>query len=130
MANLTADQANELAHNFLKLAQGIGDFRIANRHRLSPGDNQSLANWQWSIMNYGEDILAFSTTLVMNDVQSSLKIINDTTVQIKETIQHLENIQKGINVAAAVVTLGASIISKNPKAIADAIGGIVDAWNA
>jgi hypothetical protein len=130
MAQLTSQQANDLANNFLVLAQSVGDFRINNRSSLTVEDNQKLANWQWSIMNYGEDILAFSTTLVMNDVQTSLTQINDVASKIKGTIQTLQNIQKGINVAAAIVTLGAAIISKNPLTIADAISSVSDAWSA
>jgi len=66
----------------------------------------------------------------MDDVQTSLAQINNVTAQIKGTIKNLQNIQKGINVAASVVTLGAAIISKNPETVASAISGAVHAWNA
>jgi uncharacterized protein YoxC len=130
MAKLTSLQANILANNFLGLAQAIGDFRYENWNNLSKADNQKLGDFQRSILNYGEDILALSTTLVMDDVQTSLAQINNVTAQIKGTIKNLQNIQKGINVAASVVTLGAAIISKNPETVASAISGAVHAWNA
>ena len=129
MAKLTSLQANILANNFLGLAQAIGDFRYENWNNLSKADNQKLGDFQRSILNYGEDILALSTTLVMDDVQTSLAQINNVTAQIKGTIKNLQNIQKGINVAASVVTLGAAIISKNPETVASAISGAVHAWN-
>lgn len=130
MAKLTSKQANDLANNFLGLAQAIGDFRYNNWNSLSKTDNQRLGNLQWSILNNGEDILTLSTTLVMDDVQTSLTQINNVTTQIKGTIGTLQNVQKGINVAAAIVTLGAAIISKNPQAIVDAISGVVSTWTA
>lgn len=130
MAKLTSKQANELANNFLGLAQAIGDFRYNNWTKLSKDENQRLGNFQWSILNNGEDILALSTTLVMDDVQDSLSQINDVTMQIKGSIDKLENVQKGIDIAAAIVTLGSSIISKNPKSVVKAIKGVIDTWKA
>lgn len=130
MAKLTSQQANDLANNFLGLAQAIGDFRYQNWNALSKAENQKLGNSQWSILNYGEDILALSTILVMDDVQTSLTQINDITTQIEGTIKNLQNIQKGINVAASIVTLGAAIISKNPQSITDSISGVVETWKA
>ena len=128
MAELTATQANALANNFLGLAQAIGDFRYDNWNELSQPQNQQLSNLQWSILNYGEDILALSTTLVMDDVQTSLDKINNITVEIKTTIHQLKNIQKAINVAAAIVTLGGAVISKSPSAIGSALQGMIDSW--
>jgi hypothetical protein len=130
MATLTAKQANDLGKDFLALAQAIGDFRYDNWNTLSKEDNQRLSDFQWSILNYGEDILALSVILVMDDVEASLTKINTISSKIKGTIQVLKNIQKGIDVAAAIVTLGAAIISKSPKVIADSIDGLVKSWDS
>jgi hypothetical protein len=128
MAKLTAQQANILANNFLGLAQAIGDYRYENWATLSKGDNQKLGTLQRAILNYGEDVLALSTVLVMNDVADSLNRVNDITAQIKSTIQKLKNIQKVINVATAIVSFGAAIISKDPQTISTTLDGVFDAW--
>jgi len=130
MAKLTAQQANELANNFLALAQAIGDYRYQNFDNLSKTQNQKIRDLHWSILNYADDLYTLSATLVMDDVQASLASISSVTSQIKATYKTLQNVQKAINVAATVVTLGASILSKNPQAIADSIGGLVDTWNS
>lgn len=130
MANLTSIQANALSNDFLGLGQAIGDFRYNNWNELSQPQNQQLGNLQWSILNYGEDILALSTTLVMDDVQTSLDKINNITVEIKATMQQLKNIQKAINVAAAIVTLGGAVISKSPSSIGSALQEMIDSWKA
>jgi len=130
MAKLTSKQANELAGNFLGLAQAIGDFRFSNWKELPKEDNQRLGNLQWSILNYGEDILAFSTMLVMDEVKVSLEKIRDISKDIKDNINSIKNIQKGINIAASIVTLGAAIISKNARSVTDAIDGLAEAWEA
>ena len=130
MANLTSKQANELAGNFLGLAQAIGDFRFSNWKELPKEDNQRLGSLQWSILNYGEDILAFSTILVMDEVKVSLEKIKDISKDIKENINSIKNIQKGINIAAAIVTLGAAIISKNARSVTDAIDCLAKEWKS
>jgi len=126
MGYLTQDQANDLANNFLILAEEAGKFRINKKNKLTPLESQKLADWQWQIINFGEDIIALSVTLVMEDVQISLAKIDQITVQIKSTIQTLKDIQKGIGIVAATVSLGAAILSKQPLAITDSIAGLID----
>jgi hypothetical protein len=128
MAKLTSAQANALANDFLGLAQAIGNFRYDNWNEMSKTQNQQLGKMQWSILNYGEDILALSTTLAMDDVQASLNKINDTTLEIMSTIQQLKNIQKVINVAGAIIAFGGAVISKDPSAIKTGLQGVIDSW--
>lgn len=129
MPNLTSQQANKLANEFLALAQAIGDYRYSNYDNLSPEENQQLKNYHWSILNCSDDLFTLSANLILNDVNSSLIAISDITTEIKGTYQNLANVQKAINVATSVVTLGAAIISKNPQAIADSLSGLINTWN-
>jgi hypothetical protein len=129
MAKLTSQQATGLANNFLGLAKVIGDFRYKNWNKLTKSEKNKLAAFKSQILKSGEDILAISTNLVMDDVQTSLEEINSLSSQIKGTVENLKNIQKGINIAASIVILGSSLISRNPKSIIDAIIGITDTLN-
>ena len=130
MAKLTAQQANELANNFLGLAQAIGYYRYQNFDTLTKQQNQKIRDLHWSILNYADDLYTLSATLVMDNVQTSLTSIGAVTTKIQSTYKTLQDVQKAINVAASVVTLGGSILSKNPQAIADSIRGLVATWNA
>src|SRR5258707_14508389 len=107
MAQLTSQQANDLANQFLALAQAIGDFRNNHWNDLSKTQPHQLAGQHWSVLNFGEDILALSTGLIMDDVAGSLKSIKTITGQIKSSLGTLKDIQKGIDIAAAIVTFGA-----------------------
>lgn len=129
MATLTAKQVNELANNFLALAQSIGDYRYQNFDNLTKPQNQKLREAHRRILDYSDHLFTLSATLVMEDVQASLTSIGEITEQINSTYKTLQNVQKAINVAASVVTLGASILSKNPQAIVDSIGGLIETWN-
>ena len=128
MAQLTAQQANDLANQFLALAQAIGDFRYNHWSDLSKAQHHRLASQHWSVLNYGEDILALSTALIMDDVSSSLASIKTITGQIKSTLGTLKDIQKGIDITAVIVMLGAAIISQSPIAIAGAVQELGQRW--
>lgn len=130
MAKLTSAQANALANDFLGLAQAIGDYRFENWNTISKSQNQQLGELQWSILNYGEDILALSTVLVMDDVKASLDQIDNITLEIKSTIQQLKNVQKVINVASAIITFGGAVISKDPAAIKSGLQGFIETWKS
>ncbi|RFM28018.1 hypothetical protein [Deminuibacter soli] len=130
MPQLTAEQTSQLAHSFLVIAQAVGEYRIANINTLSEAQNQQLRSLHWNILNYSDDLFTQSTLLVMNTVQDSLAKIAGLTEELKSSYHQLQNIQKAINVAAAASTLGASIMSKNPAAIAGAIKSAIDAWKA
>lgn len=128
MAKLTSQQANELANYFLGLAQAIGDYRFDNWSTLTKAENQKLGSLQWSILNYGEDILVLSTTLVMDEVETSLAEMQAVTQDIKKTIHKLKSIQKAFDLASSIITLGGAILSKNPDAIGSEIKSLAKTW--
>ena len=128
MDYLTPLQANDLANQFLSMAQSIGDFRYQHWNGLSTAQHQRLSSLHRNVLTYGEDILVSSTVLVMEDMEGSLAAIRDVTGQIRSALGSLEDIQKGINVATAIVALGAAIVSRNPLAVAGAIEGLGTSW--
>lgn len=130
MPTVTSKQLTELGDDFLSFAQAIGDYRIQNRALLSDEQNLQIKNFHWTLLTYADDFYTTSAKLMINDIQASLATIKDITGQINQTYQQLRNVQKAINIAAAGVTLGAAIFSKNPEAVGNAISELVNAWKA
>ena len=124
MPKLNATQASELARHFLALAQSIGDYRFRNWQKLTKKQNQQLGDFHWSVLNFGEEMLALSTSLVMDDVKNSLDRIGELTVKVERTLGGLAKIQSIINCAAAIVILGGAIMGKDPFAIQKAIDNL------
>lgn len=124
MVKLTAKQASDLANNFLGIAQAIGDYRFEKWDKLPKDENQELGKLQWSILTHGEEMLAASTALVMEEAGDALAQINDISERIGKNIHNLQQVQQVISVAASVIMLGASIVSKNPAGIADNLQGL------
>lgn len=130
MENLTSQQAADLGKYFLEINGYIEDFRFDSTIPLSNEQKQQLDDLLDQNSRFGQDILALSTKLIMDDVRESMEKIKNITGEIQSTLKTLKNIQKGINIAASVVTLGAAIISKNPGIITGAIKELVNACKA
>jgi len=130
MANLNSDQAKQLSDNFYFLGRAIGDFRYYNWDRLTLDENKELSDIQNSVLRFGEDILAYATTLIMDEVVDSLDKINTITTEINDTIKTLNNIQKGLNVAAAVLILGVAIMNRDTQGIGNSIKEVYETWKA
>ncbi|MFT4856537.1 MAG: hypothetical protein ACI9UV_001121 [Algoriphagus sp.] len=128
MSHLNLGQAKQLSENFHFLGRAIGDFRYYNWDRLTLDENKELSDTQNSVLRFGEDLLAYSTTLVMEEVVDSLEKINTITTEIKDTIKTLDNIQKGLNIAAAVLILGVAIINRDTKVIGNSIKDVYETW--
>jgi hypothetical protein len=130
MGNLTSEQALELSNYFLTLSQTIGQYRIDNFESLSSDQDNRIKDLHWSVMMYANNFNALSTILVLDEVEESLNAINQITRNINETISHLENIQKVIDIATAVVSLGASILSTDVLDINNSIQELSDLISA
>ena len=122
MAKLTSKQVNELANYFLALAQSIGDYRYKNYDSLTDTQNKKLRESHKRTLDYSDDLYTLSATLVMDDIDNSLTLLESITKKIMKSYKSLEDVQKAINIATSVVTLGASIFSLNPQAIIDSMG--------
>ena len=125
MSHLTSEEANGLADNFIALARSVGDYRFANWKDLSSKEKEQLGNLQDSLLDQGEKILAFSVSLKMEEVSESLNNIQIITGKIQRTMRKLDDIQKVINIAAAALTLGSAILTKDVKAIGQRIDELV-----
>ena len=68
-------------------------------------------------------------TELSEDVQMALDRTVEVTVEIKKTYNTLANIEKGIAVATAVVTLGQTILKRDPSDINNALNDLLDKWN-
>ncbi|MDY7394851.1 hypothetical protein UMM65_06330 [Aureibaculum sp. 2210JD6-5] len=127
MGKLTSKQVHELANNFLALAQSIGDYRYKNYEVLTEEENKILRETHKRTLDYSDDLYTVSATLVIDNVKSSLAELDAITENIRMSYQSLEDVQKAIDIATNVITLGASIFSLNPQAISDAMGSLKDA---
>lgn len=130
MATLTSQQANELANYFLAMAEAVGDYRYQNFDSLSTQENKEIKDSLVFIRKCANELFTLSATLVLDDAQMSLSTIGEVTNQMKGTYKKVQDVQKAINMAASIVTLGKAILLKNPQQIGDAAGKLAECWKA
>lgn len=127
-SELTASQITELARQFEKTAQIIHTYREENFTDFSLQENDELRELHYQILNAADELYTTSARIVVQDVSSALTEIKEITEDIKDSFEHIRNIQKVLNVAAAVATLVSSLLTKDPQTIAEAISNLVSTW--
>ncbi len=130
MAQLTSQQVNELADNFLAMAEAIGDYRIRNFHSLTKAQNDELSASTKQVLQYADDLYTLSAILVMDNVQNSLITIKQITGEMKNTYQKLLLVQDALDIAGSAVTFCKAVVSLNPHSIIVATGGLIACLNA
>jgi hypothetical protein len=128
MAQLTSQQSAVLAENFLELAEAVGNYRMEHWETLSDEERKEMKAYQYSLLNYSDEMSTNAARLVMNDIEDSLDTLRDVTQQIKKDYGKLQKIHKVIHIAAASVALGAAIFSKQPQAIQHSMKNLVSKW--
>jgi hypothetical protein len=126
MANLTPQQANDLANHFKTMGAAVGDYKRQNFDRLSKQQIQGISELHGTILNYANEMYTLSAILVIDDVEASLASISEVTNRMNSTYQTLKDIQKVINIAGAVVNLGKAIVDRNPHSILVTLSSLED----
>jgi hypothetical protein len=130
MAQLDFQQVHDLADNFLAMAKAIGAYRY-NNPNLEAELDQKINESHKSILKYATKLYTVSAIIIIadEDVQNSLSQIGDLTNQIKETYAKLQKVQKAIDVAASITSLGAALFSKDPTAVGKSINDLLNIWS-
>lgn len=128
MPQLTLQEADTLASNFLGLAQSVGDYRHSHWDQLSKSDNLSLGELQTGLLNASDEMTYEATSLIIDDVHDSLLTIQGITGEIRQTINNIEKVQNVIYIATSLVALGAAIVNKDPESIEASIEHLVKDW--
>lgn len=124
MATLTAQQVKELSKHFFLVAQSLTQFREARWDALSKEQHQQLSRLQWSVYNTTDDLLALSAVMALDEVQESLRQINEATQSANKTIEATDDVDRVISIVTQVVRLGGAVLSQSPLAIISALADL------
>lgn len=119
-------QAFELSDYFHELGNALGEYIQANKAILADDERNELFDNQVVLLQMSGKINMMGVTLVFEDVQESLTQLNTITAAVKKTVRKVLAVQDAINVAAALVSIGTAIISKNPQLITKSAGKLGD----
>ncbi len=125
MAKLNKIQLAQLGDSYLLLAQAVGNYRIEHYNELSSVMKKRIREYHKNLIDYADMYYAASTIFIVENVETSLAQIANVTSGLDKAIKKVNKVQLVINTVAAAVRLGASIVSKQPKAITTALNDLV-----
>lgn len=125
MQQLTAEQLTQLGYSFLSIANAVDEYRMQNRAQLSYDDNQTLKILHSTLTHIADDLFATSAISLISEVESSLQKLKEVTGDINTTYHKLRKVQKAIDIAAAAVTVGTAVLTRDGKGIRNAVSDLV-----
>jgi predicted tellurium resistance membrane protein TerC len=114
---ISADQAREIAREFLEMSHALGSYRFRNWSRLTKSQRQGLENAEWEMLNYSSSFVTAAAGIVLADMAHTLDEIAAATAEAKKAVAAITEVKDVLKVAAALIQLGGAIASRNPAAI-------------
>jgi hypothetical protein len=112
MANkLTADQAFALSKAFHNLSTALGNFRYDHWDELSARERQELEDKQWTLFNTASDLNARSVVMRSEILKEHLDALKRITVAMDTAAKKIDEIKRGLRIAAKAVAFGGGIAS-------------------
>jgi hypothetical protein len=120
---LTADDAEQLADRFLQFEQALRNYR--NEYNdLSDTQKTAIKEREQKIHLMAQQKFTEAVGFIIDDAQASLEKIQLATQKATDAVTTIETVKKVIAVAAGVIKIGVSVISKDVGGIVDGIGQV------
>ena len=127
---LTDDQMQQLAQSFHDISVAIGQIRldaIKDGARLTDPGIVQLQGYVFSLKNVSDNLAVQSANLTLQNADQALQQISVATQTADHALDKLAMIDKAIQIASAVIVLGAAIASHDPSQIGSAAKSVVTA---
>jgi hypothetical protein len=122
-----ADEAQQLADLFSKLADEVDAFRNAHYDDLSPAERADLEEKIQQLYDFHDKFAGDAIQNTLDAMQGDLNELTRVTTQAKDALQHLETVQRVVSVVAAAATLAEDIVTADYGAIPDALHSLTQA---
>jgi hypothetical protein len=127
---LTDDQMQQLAQSFHDISVAIGQVRLdaikAGASLTDPNIVQ-LQGYVFSLKNVSDNLALQSANLTLENADQALQQISVATQKADLALDKLAKIDKAVQIASAVIVLGAAISSRDLSQIGAAAKGVVTA---
>jgi hypothetical protein len=127
---LTDDQMQQLAQAFHDISVAIGQVRldaIKAGASLTDAGIVQLQGYVFALKNVSDNLAVQSANLTLQNAAQALQQISVATQTADHALDKLAKIDKAIQIASAVIVLGAAIASHDPSQIASAAKSVVTA---
>ena len=129
MATLTKKQVSQLGQTYMRLAQAVNIYFVENYDQLSTKSRKEIRTYYKQLNDTSDYFFLASSKMILNDAEATLNKISAITKDLNKAIAKIKKVQTFVDTFGAAVRLGASIISKQPKAIARALEDFILEFN-
>jgi hypothetical protein len=123
MDQITTDQLNALAQQFLAMGNALAAFR-ENAQGISPGDESNLEQLSDTLLDNAGQLVTMAAIASGEEAASAVNNLSKINDQITQSIQHLTDVQKAIDIATAALKVVVSVVSMKPGDIINSVGGL------
>jgi len=127
---ITDDQMQQLAQAFHDISVAIGQIRLdaikGGASLTDPGIVQ-LQGYVFSLKNVSDNLAVESANITLQNADQALQQISVATQTADHALDTLAKIDTAIQIASAVIVLGAAIASRDPSQIGSAAKSVVTA---
>jgi|WetSurMetagenome_2_1015567.scaffolds.fasta_scaffold78526_2 hypothetical protein len=120
---LTADDAEQIADRFLQFEQALRSYRNDN-DELSDTQKTAIKELEQEIHLTAQQKFTEAVGFIIDDAQASLEKIQLATQKATDAVTTIETFKRVIAVAAGVIKIGVSVISRDVGGIVDGIGQV------
>ena len=124
---LTSPQAMDLAEEFGEAAEQIRQWRRANRTKITRKENEQLRELTVSLTMIAQTVATNAVGLALDEATVTLAGLESATTRAKKAIKNVQNAKKGIEISAALISLAAAVVSKDPGGVAGSLQALVKA---
>jgi hypothetical protein len=125
---LTDDQMQQLAQSFHNISVAIGQVRLDAIKAGASLTDAAIVQLQgnvFSLKNISDNFAVQSANLTLQNVDQILNQIAVATQTADHALDELASIDKAVQIASAVIVLGAAITTHDPSQIANAAKSVV-----
>ncbi|MBV8895263.1 MAG: hypothetical protein JO051_02045 [Acidobacteriaceae bacterium] len=123
----TADQPQQLADLFTKLAAEVDAFRNAHYDDLSPRQRADLEAQIQQLYDFHDQFCGEAIQNTIDALQGDLTQLTNVTYQASDALKHLRSVAQIINIVSAASTVVSDIMAADYGAVPDAVRSLVQA---
>ena len=114
---LTADNARDIADQFLDAAKAIDQYLDDNFRGMTRPEYETLSESQKPLLRVSAFMTAVAVGLSIEQMADDAAELVQVIAEAKESLAQLEAVGRGIRIAAGLVDLATAIMAKDPGAI-------------
>lgn len=124
-AQLSSDEAFDLADSFDRAANCVSEYRMQHRNELSDAEKDRLFHDARTMRTLADRYRAVAVSVEGADAAEAVQKLKDATGGMCDALQRVATAKKAVELTTAIVGLAGAVATSNPGAILSAARGVI-----